>query len=178
MGHYLNFMIDSSRRGRGLAEKLAAGIKPDQAARKPHFETPAAAQVVDTNHPVFCYGHLALYPARMLKLVGLDAAPAACPPEWENLFKAGVPCHDDQEGTIYPSFEVVKTAFLKNMDAAYEALGKLDDKALLTVTPDDRYREFFPTVGIALNFLLNNHVMMHLGQVSAWRRCFGLPSAM
>jgi len=178
MGQYLSFMIDSSRRGRGLADKLAVGIKPDQAARKPHFETAGTAQVIDTNHATFCYGHLALYPSRMMKVAGLDAAPVSCPPEWENLFKAGAPCLDDKDGTIYPAFDTVRAAFTKNMDAAYDILSKVDDKILLAPTPDERYREYFATTGVALNFLLNNHLMMHLGQVSAWRRCFGLPSAM
>ncbi|HYE61944.1 MAG TPA: hypothetical protein VD997_08095 [Phycisphaerales bacterium] len=178
MGQYLNMMIDSSRRGRGLAEKLLVGIKPEQAARKPHFETPAAPQLIDTNHPTFCYGHLAIYPARMLKVAGLDSTAAACPPEWDNLFKAGSPCLDDKDGTIYPAFSTITAALFKNMDAAFAQLSTLDDKVLLNQMPDERYREFFPTVGIGLNFLLNNHVMMHLGQVSVWRRCFGLPSAM
>lgn len=178
MGQYLNMMIDASRRSRGVSEKLLVGIKPDQAARKPHFETPGSPQVVDTNHPTFCFGHLALYPSRMLKVAGLDASLAACPPEWENLFKAGTPCHDDKDGTIYPAFAAVSNAFLKNMDTAFAQLSKLDDSILTQQMPDERYREFFPTVGTGLNFLLNNHVMLHLGQVSAWRRCFGLPSAM
>ncbi len=35
----------------------------------------------------------------------------------------------------------------------------------------------FPTLGALANFLMNNHVMMHIGQVSTWRRAMGLPSA-
>ena len=178
MGQYLNMMIDSSKRGRGYAEKLMVGIKPDQAARKPHFETGGAMQTIDTNHPTFCFGHLALYPARMLGLVGADPALAPVPAEWDALFRAGVPCLDDPSGTIYPKFEVVTAAFIKNMDAAYTALASVDDQLLGTPTANERYREYFPTTGLALNFLLNNHVMMHSGQVSVWRRCFGLPSAM
>jgi hypothetical protein len=178
MGQYLNMMVDTSRRGRGFAEKLLVGIKPEQAARKPHFESAGAPHVVDTNHPVFVFGHLATYPAKMLKFAGLDASACATPPEWDNLFKAGVPCHDDPDGTIYPRLAAVTAAFFANTDKASELLRSVDDKVLAATTPDERYKEFFPTVGIALNFLLNNHVMMHMGQVSAWRRCFGLPSAM
>jgi hypothetical protein len=154
------------------------GIKSDQAARKPHFEGGGAPQVVDTNHPTFCFGHLAIYPAKMLPLVGADPASVAVPAGWDDLFRAGVPCQDDPNGVIYPKFEVVTAAFLKNMDAVFSALATVDDKVLTTPTANERYREYFPTTGMALNFLLNNHVMVHLGQVSAWRRCFGLPSAM
>jgi hypothetical protein len=178
MGQYLNMMIDASKRGRGYAEKLMVGIKPEQAARKPHFETSGAPVVVDTNHPTFCFGHLATYPAKMLALVGADPALAPVPQGWDDLFRAGVPCQDDPSGTIYPKFDVVTAAFIKNMDAAWAALATVDDKVLTTPTPNERYREFFPLTGMAVNFLLNNHMMVHAGQVSAWRRCFGLPSAM
>ena len=43
---------------------------------------------------------------------------------------------------------------------------------------EGRMKEMFPTVGVAVNFLVNNHVMMHLGQISTWRRLMGLGSAM
>lgn len=178
MGQFLDIVIASSKRSRGLAEKLLVGIKPEQAARKPHFEGGGAPVVVDTNHPTFVYGHLALYPGRMLRLAGADVSAVAVPPEWENLMKAGSPCLDDPEGKIYPSIGAVSSAFFKHMDTAYAALAKMDDSMMLTPTPDERYREFFPTTGMALTFMLNSHVMMHMGQVSAWRRCFGLPSAM
>jgi hypothetical protein len=178
MGQFLNLMIDSSRRGRGYAEKLMVGIRPEQAARKPHFESAGAVQVVDMNHPTFCYGHLSLYPAKLLQLVGQEPGAAAPAAGWAELFSAGVACQDDPDGRIYPRFDECAAAFLRSMDAAYEVLAKLDDAVLSTPTANERYREFFPTTGIALNFMLNSHVMVHAGQVSAWRRCFGLPSAM
>ncbi len=178
MGQYIDMVIGASRRARGYGEKLLVGIKPEQAARKPRFESAGAAHEIDTNHPTFVYGHLALYPARMLRLAGLDAAAATPPAEWEPLLKAGAPCLDDPQGTIYPGLDVVSGAFLKNMEIAYTALAALRDEKLLEPTPDERYREYFPTVGTALTFMMNAHVMVHMGQVSAWRRCFGLPTAM
>lgn len=178
MGQVLNMMIDSSRRCRGYAEKLMVGIRPEQAARKPHFESAGALRVVDTNHPTFCFGHLSLYPAKMLALAGVDASVVAAPAGWAELFSAGVACQDDPEGKIYPAFAEVSGAFLKNMDAAYAALAKVDDAVLATPANNERYREFLSTTGIALNFVLNAHVMVHAGQVSAWRRCFGLPGVL
>jgi hypothetical protein len=35
-----------------------------------------------------------------------------------------------------------------------------------------------PTIGAVANFLLSAHHMMHLGQVSAWRRAVGLGSVL
>jgi len=178
MGQYMEMMLGGARRGRVYAEKLVVGIKAEQAARKPHFETPGAAQVVDTNHPTFVFGHLALYPARIAKFAGLDGAALAAPAGWEELFKAGAPCVDDPDGKVYPGFDVVMKQYYKATDGLIAALEKVDDKALLAVTPDEKMRERFPLAGSAVNFMLNNHVMMHMGQVSAWRRCFGLASAM
>jgi hypothetical protein len=40
-----------------------------------------------------------------------------------------------------------------------------------------RSREMFPTLGAVVAFYLGGHVMNHLGQLSAWRRCLGLPPA-
>ncbi|MEK6701236.1 MAG: DinB family protein, partial [Planctomycetota bacterium] len=130
-------------------------------------------------HPAFVYGHLALYPARMLGFVGVDASKVAVPAHYPDVFKAGVECKDDPEGTIYPEREEILEQFYRNYDGVFAELTKLDDAVLLKPHPDEMIREkYFPTIGNALTFMLNNHVMMHLGQISTWRRCFGLPSAM
>jgi hypothetical protein len=113
-----------------------------------------------------------------MKFAGLDSTPFAAPTGWEEIFKAGVPCHDDPEGKIYPKLDVVAAQYFKSTDAMFAALEKTDDKVLLVPTADEKMRERFPVAGAAICFMLNNHVMLHLGQVSTWRRCFGLPSAM
>jgi hypothetical protein len=178
MGQYLEMMLQGARRARFYSEKLLAGIKPEQAACKPRFEKTGGPTVVDTNHPVFVFGHLALYPARIAKFAGLDGSALATPAGWEDLFKAGVPCQDDPDRKIYPSLEAVSTHFMKATDGLIAMLEKVDDKVLTAPTADERMRERFPLAGAAIAFMLNNHVMMHLGQISVWRRCFGLPSAM
>jgi len=178
MGQHVDNILTGARRTRMYAEKLIAGIRPEQAARRPRFETAAAAAVIDTNHPTFVYGHLSLYSARILKVAGLDAAGVEAPESWEAIFKAGVPCLDDPTGSIYPQFDVVTAQFFKGVDAAIAGVATLGDDALLRPTPDEKARESFPLTGALIGFLLNNHMMIHMGQVSAWRRCFGLPSAL
>lgn len=178
MGHFIDIIVAGARRGRGYSEKLLTGIRPEQAARKPRFESTGAATVVDTNHPTWVYGHLALYPAKAMERMGLDAGGATCPNDWTALFDMASTCTDDEKGTIYPKLDVVVKQYFSATDFALEAISKLDDAALLRETPDEKQRAVFPVVGMGVNFLLNNHVMMHMGQVSAWRRCFGLPSAM
>ncbi|MEO0630202.1 MAG: hypothetical protein AAFY46_05680, partial [Planctomycetota bacterium] len=55
---------------------------------------------------------------------------------------------------------------------------RVDDAALAAPTPVERYRQRFPTVMCAVDFLITSHQMLHLGQLSAWRRIKGLGSAM
>lgn len=178
MGQVFEQIITASRRGRGFAEKALVGITPQTFARKPRFETTSGTKVVDCNHPAFVFGHLSLYPSRLFAMVDLDPALVTAPPEFTDLFKAGSECKDDPEGRIYPSMELITKAFFGGYDKAYERMASLDDSLLQKVTPDERYRQHFPTVGVALTFMLTSHMMMHMGQISTWRRCFGLPSAM
>lgn len=178
MGQVFEQIVTAGKRGRGLAEKMLAGITPQTFARKPRFESSAGTRIVDCNHPAFVFGHLSLYPARLYGLVGLDSGSVAVPPEYTDLFKAGVECKDDPEGLIYPAMDGVTGVFFRNYDASYEKLATLEDELLQQPTPDERYRQHFPTIGVAVTFLLTSHFMMHMGQVSTWRRCFGLPSAM
>jgi uncharacterized damage-inducible protein DinB len=58
-----------------------------------------------------------------------------------------------------------------------DAVESMDDAILLTPTAHEGYAKIFPVTGPTLIFMLNNHTMMHLGQVSTWRRCMGLPPA-
>ncbi len=128
------------------------------------------------NHPAFCVGHLAIYPDKALAIMGRADLVRTLPID-EGVFKDGSPCVE-QDGR-YPSKEVLLPLFFDRYAAAIEALRSFPEARLADLNPmEGRMREMFPTVGAALNFLLNNHVMMHLGQVSAWRRLAGLGSAM
>lgn len=178
MGQFLDQIVMASKRGRGFSEKVLVGIRPEQFARKPRFETVGGPRVVDCNHPCFVFGHLSLYPSRIAMFLNVDAAGLDAPTGFEALFKAGVDCQDDVEGKIYPAMETVTRAFFQSYDRLYERMARVDDAVLLREVPEERYRQFFPTVGAAAGFMLTSHIMMHMGQVSTWRRCFGLPSAM
>jgi hypothetical protein len=179
MGQHIDQIIIAARRGFGYAEKLAADITPEIFASKPRFRDAGREVVVDCNHPAFVYGHLSLYPARLMGFLGLDTAPVAFPSAWPDLFKAGVECRDDPEGTIYPKKSEIMPIFARGYAALFDAMGKLDDAVITTPHPDETIRaKFFPTLGVALAFMPIGHVMMHMGQVSTWRRCFGLPGVM
>jgi hypothetical protein len=161
----------------GLAERLLADVKPEIFARKPVV----GGKRVEANHPAFTYGHLAMYPQRLLELCGLDATAAAVvmPAGYADLFPAGKECRDDPEGTIYPAMSEIKDRFFSSYRHALESLLTAPDDLFARENPmEGRMKTMFPTLGGAANFLINSHIMMHMGQVSTWRRCFGLGPVM
>jgi hypothetical protein len=174
MGQMNDLIVTSGAVTLRYAEGLLKDIKPAQFARYP---SPGGV-VITTNHPAFVYGHLGLYAPRVLAMVGMASAGPANPDGFEALFANGKPCLDDPAGTIYPSMDVITAHFLAGTRAALAAMPKVDEAVLARANPaEGRFREMFPTIGSAANFMLGAHGMSHLGQVSAWRRCMGLGSA-
>ncbi len=175
MGEYAETLVRGGRVSLWMAEQILKDVKPETFARKPNF----GGKVIDTNHPAFVYGHLATYPSKWLSAIGPDASIAAAPAKFDELFAAGKPCLDDPTGTIYPPMKEITDAFFATHKAALEVLGTTDDAKLHATNPrEGRMKEMFPTVGGMLMFYMTSHMMMHLGQASAWRRCFGLGSVM
>ncbi len=165
----------TAARGIGLAGMLIQGITPEMFARLPVQDGAA----VQTNHPAFVFGHLSLYPSRIFILGGLDPSEVALSDEYEELFKIGAECVDDPDATIYPAMDEIIKNFQKGYGAALQLVASWDNEALAGPHQGgESYKKIFPTLGIAANFLLTSHVMMHLGQVSAWRRFMGLGSAL
>jgi hypothetical protein len=178
MGEHAITIIAGAKRVAQYGQVLLKDLDHAKAGAKPRGQ---GGVVIDTNTPTFVYGHLALYPVRILTLLGASEAHAAAvraPEGWEPLFKAGAPCEDDFAGTKYPTFAAVSEHFFRAHAAAIAAIETAHDSQFTAMFPDPARREVFPTVGAAINFLMTAHPMVHFGQVSAWRRCMGLASAM
>ncbi len=150
-------------------ELLLKGVQAGDFARKP--------KGIDTNHPAFTYGHLALYPERLLDLIGRGDL-AQPDQKFVDLFTAGAVCQDDPAGSIYPTMDAILARFRQRYEAVLPVLAEVNDDVFARPNPNERMKERFPTVGLACNFLVGSHLMMHFGQMSAWRRCMGLPSVM
>lgn len=158
-----------------LAEALAKDIDPKTFARMPLVN----GKRVQTNHPAHVYGHLAIYPARVLQLAGKDASAILPPEEWKKMFGADAQCFDDPEGTIYPGKDELVGAMLSWHRAALPVLaGMSDAEFAVPNAAGGRFAEMMPTLAAAASFLFGPHAMLHLGQVSTWRRVMGLGSAM
>jgi hypothetical protein len=165
------------RPGLRLADALFRDVDASLFARLPHGENGAP---VPCNHPAFVFGHLSLYPTYMLQKLDIPLESAGIPEGFDALFAAGADCRDDPEGTIYPPKERVQGHFQQAHETLLQALPELDDEALDAPNPNQDLRERLglQTVGELVHFQLAGHMMFHLGQVSTWRRCMGLPSAM
>lgn len=167
-----NVIADSLELSLSYAERLLKDVTADQFAR---YAT-VGGVTVEANHPAFVYGHLCLYGPRILMQLGIDGP--IVPAGFEPLFSKEAKCVDDPNGTIYPAMDKITAAFFDGYRAAVSSLRSLPDSALQVANPlEGPMAVKFPTLGSLQNFYAGGHLMMHLGQISTWRRMMGLGPA-
>ena len=150
----------------GYGRSLLPDIDPATFAHMP---------MANFNHPAFNYGHLSFYPNFWFEMVGRPDAVSELPYPTE-VYAHGSECVE-QDGR-YASMDVITSAFFETHERAMEILPTVDPDLLRNELPEGPYRDFFGLVGNALTFMTCSHTMMHLGQVSMWRRAMGLGSCM
>jgi hypothetical protein len=129
------------------------------------------------NSALFNMGHLAIYADKGLALIGRQDLVQPLDAGWEDLFKNGAPCVE-QDGR-FPGKEAVMRRFVERYGVLADALPAVPDSAFQQPNPmGGRMSEMLPTLGAAMMFMCGSHLQMHLGQVSSWRRAMGLGSAM
>lgn len=165
-----NTIADSLQLTLKYAEVLLKDVKADSFGR---FAT-ADGKLIESNHPAFIYGHLTLYAHRIMEELGkpLEELPAA----YEEHFAKGCVCKDDADGTL-PEMKTITENFFNSWNAVVELMREVDDETLQQPNPNEGMAKRFPTLGSVHNFYSSGHNMMHMGQVSAWRRMMGLGSA-
>ena len=135
-------------------------------------------KAIQSNHPAFILGHLSLYPAKAMKLLGLPLGTTLPSDRLESIFSKETSCVDDITGDIYPSKQEIVLFFESSYEVALNAIRNAPDDRLLSENPTEGpIKKNCPTLGSMLAFYMDGHVMMHLGQLSAWRRFQGLPPA-
>lgn len=129
------------------------------------------------NHPAFTLGHLITGTAMTLEDLGGEMD---IPHGWETLFLRkgpGDPRLPVKDPSLYPG----KNELIKELEKQHERLkshflsiedSKLNEKISW------RFASYMPTLWDLVIFMCINHEAMHLGQLSAWRRAMGLPSAL
>ena len=159
--------------GVGYGERLLADVSADTFGS---FARPGG-QLVESNHPAFIYGHLSLYACRVIKQLGEDSTAWEPSDEFVKHFSHEAKCIDDPDNSIYPSMDEVTGKFFDGYRRASEVLRSADDALFLQENPNEGMRPKFPTMGAMHGFYVGGHVMMHVGQLSAWRRAMGLGPA-
>jgi len=134
----------------------------------------ADGKPIESNHGAFIFGHLSLYASEVMKHLGQESMPI--PDGFETLFSKDAKCVDNSGVDLPPMDEITKFYF-DAWNQAMEKLREVDDEALQQLNPSESMSKRFPTIGSMLNFYSSGHMMMHLGQFSAWRRMHGLGSA-
>ncbi len=168
-----SMIADSAAMGVAYAERLLKGIPAAQFARFAEVN----GKVIRSNHPAFIIGHLSLYPSRVITELGGDAGAVAPSSQYDSLFSAAATCVDDTDGSVYPAMDEITEKFFAAQQAAIETLRATDDAVFTAENPLERMRDKFPTIGSMHAFYMGGHVMMHMGQLSAWRRAAGMEAA-
>ncbi len=171
----------SARLGISYARRLLDGIPKDQFAtyaRTTLGTTLGTTQgTIESNHPAFVCGHLSLYAPRILSELGQDPTAIAVPDAYESLFSYKATCQDDPQCETYPGAEELIGHLMAGYTAVADALDQTDDGVFQVENPHEPMRGKFPTLGSAHAFYVSGHFMMHMGQLSAWRRAIGLGAA-
>jgi hypothetical protein len=169
-----NLLADSLQAIIGNAERLTKDLRAD------HFARLAApgGYVVQSNHPAFVMGHLALYPPRIVEYLGGDTSSVKVPAGFQQAFSKDASCRDDADGRVYPEMNQILDAFFNGYRAVLKLLRETPDEAFEHPNPlGGTFAERFPSLGSMINFYVGGHAMLHLGQLSAWRRMMGLGPA-
>jgi hypothetical protein len=166
MGQLGTALSDGLKMTIGYADALVKTIPDARFAEMPKD---------DLNSPAFLIGHLAIYAPKVAEMMGHSGA-CSVPASWEELFKNGAKCVSTP-GTYPPKAELVK-AFTDGWTTVANLLPKVDDSVFNGPNPYEGLRDRLPNVAGVASFMCLAHNMMHLGQISAWRRVAGLGSAM
>ncbi len=158
-----------ARMSLGYAETITKDIPPERFGRRPDG--------VAANTPAWCLGHLSIYPERCLELVGREDL-VDRDERFEEIFENGTEAIDDADGSHYPAKDAILERYARRHEALLEVLPSVDPAVFNAPLPNERMRQRFPSIGHLLAFLMGSHAMLHLGQVSTWRRCEGLGPAM
>ena len=169
-----NVIADSLELGLGYGQRLLAGVTADRFARL----ASTGRSPIQSNHPAFIYGHLSLYSSQIISPLGGELTGIELPDSFREVFSKDATCRDDPDGNIYPPMDEVTQLFFKGYRSAVDTLRAADEQILQRPNPSGgRMAELFPTVGSMFAFYAGGHLMMHLGQMSAWRRMTGLGAA-
>lgn len=147
----------------GFAKKAMADVDESKLTHQPH---------PGLNTPAWVIGHLCVVADYAAKMLG---QPMTCPKEWHQSYGVG---SDPAKPAVTPT----KAELLACLEAQHARVSELAARAteeqLAAPNPFELVKGTFPTVGELLLHVMTAHPMLHLGQLSAWRRIMGLGSVL
>ena len=143
-----------------LCRSMAADIAEEKMTSQP---------ATGMNHPAWILGHLAVTTDSAVRIVG---GTPVCPEDWRAKFGPGSSVIADRGA--YPSKSELLAAFEAAHARVMEGMASVTEEHLSRPQPSRFFRAELPTLGDMLLHLITTHPMLHLGQLSAWRRAMGL----
>lgn len=154
--------LKSSQFQLDYCESLIANIDDERFAFQP---------LPGVHHPAWIVGHLAVVIDFVPALLGQEKA---LPDSWRALFGPGT--KEQADRSLYPSKAELWEALVRGHQRAAEVVAAAPTEVLGQPNPTGVERlAGFKTVGELVFALLTSHEAIHLGQLSFWRRCVGLP---
>lgn len=129
------------------------------------------------NHPAFTLGHLVTAYANLMNNLTGEYILADGFKEIFLRNGPGDPTLPNPDAAAYPSKEKMIAELNNQHERLVDHLLRMDEKKLKE-NFEWRFSSFFPTYLDRIMFLCVNHYAMHLGQLAAWRRAMGFPSAL
>lgn len=148
----------------GYARKLVWDIEPTQFALQ---------NAPGMNHPDWIIGHLATVADMGARLLGEEVQ---LPEDWPGRFGPGSKVSPHL--VDYPSKDELLDAFETTSARLADLVANASEKRLQLDQPTPFFRDQLPTIGDLIAHILTTHIMLHLGQLSAWRRLNGLGSVL
>src|SRR5262245_7685562 len=124
------------------------------------------------NTPAWIIGHLCVVADFGARLLGM---PMTCPKEWHASYGLG---SDPAKPAVTPTKAELMACLEAQHARLSEAVSQATPEQLAAGHPVEIVKAAFPTVGDLLLHLMSSHPMLHLGQLSAWRRLMGLGSVL
>jgi hypothetical protein len=156
-------ILELYARNLDYARRLTADLPADKWAYQP---------APKMNHAAWVIGHL----ARTADLTGallLDEQ-TSVPTSWMDLF--GPTSTPSPDASIYPDGRTLIDALEAGHARTVAAVNKADLSILSQPPKLERLKPRFATLSIFVGHAMTTHEMVHLGQLSAWRRAQGLPA--
>ena len=123
------------------------------------------------NHPAWTVPHLCCGLRLGMDMLGLVER-SSCPVVWRETTDIGTLPVDDR--SVYPSGKVALETYLRCAEEYARAVRGTDPVVFDQVNPVVEERDFYPTIGHGVLYILLSHTPMHLGQLIAWKRAAGL----